>query len=101
MAEIVTLGLVHARCLECRWVGEGFLTSAEARDDAEMWHVHRCPGPVQANADEYPTSQDSAKPEHRCLDPRAGTLRLEGGRCFWCGEQVDPPAQDSETGENR
>lgn len=54
MADIVTLGLVHAQCLECRWVGEGFLTSAEARDDAEMWHVHRCPGPMQADADWYP-----------------------------------------------
>lgn len=51
MPEIVTLALVHAQCLECGWTGEGFLTSQEARDDAQTWHPDRCTGMRQLDLD--------------------------------------------------
>ncbi|MER3389970.1 MAG: hypothetical protein RJQ01_08035 [Microcella sp.] len=59
MPDITLISLAHARCSKCGWMGEGFLTATEARDDAEFWHVDRCPGPAQANADQYPTLPDS------------------------------------------
>lgn len=31
--------------------------------------------------------------EHRCADPRAGLLRLDGlGRCFWCAAPIPDAA---------
>ena len=59
VAKIKTIALAHARCLHCGWLGEGFLTAADARDDAENWHPERCPGPAQANAHEYLSTHDS------------------------------------------
>lgn len=80
-------------------LGPGFYMPCGAFFGADYMAAEHMFGCARCKAEHAPTSQDSAKPEHRCLDPRAGTLRLEGGRCFWCGEQVDPPAHGSGEGD--
>lgn len=86
---------------------DGVLTIAQARElGRQIFDAAHLAERLEFTGDEFrdsdlvlrdvPTSPDSAQPEHRCLDPRAGTLRLDDrGRCFWCGDQVVPTSPDS------